>query len=198
MSPESVQTLLDHLLSGRRAPCSRLVERLGQEGHGHEALYEHLLRPALVQVGVLWEQNRVTVAQEHVATAIVDALLHDLFDRAKPAALTGRRALVACVEGELHQVGARMVADTLELRGWDTRLVGAGVPLVALERMAEEHRPHLLALSMSMAWNLGSLNQALAALSDIEQVVVGGHFFERRRGGVLGASVQSLSTLAAA
>jgi methanogenic corrinoid protein MtbC1 len=198
VSPESIQALLGHLLAERRSACSQLVERLCEEGHDHEALYEGLLRPVMHEVGVLWEQNLVTVAREHVATAIVEGLLHQLLQRASPVALTGRRALVACVEGELHQVGARMVADTLELRGWDTRFVGAGVPLVALERMAEEHRPHLLGLSMAMSWNRASLNQTLAALSHIEQVVVGGHFFESRPRALPGASVLSLSTLVAA
>ena len=38
------------------------------------------------------------------------------------------RVISACVAGELHEIGARMVADLFEMAGWDTTFLGADVP----------------------------------------------------------------------
>ena len=41
----------------------------------------------------------------------------------------GKRVLVACVGSELHEIGARMVADLFEYQGWDSIYLGAAVPV---------------------------------------------------------------------
>jgi len=63
------------LLAGDRARCTALVEELLAAGVGLKDLYVHLFQRALYRVGELWERQRVSVAVEHLATAITERLL---------------------------------------------------------------------------------------------------------------------------
>ena len=93
--------------------------------------------------------------------------------------------IIACVGGEYHQLGGRMVADLCELQGWRGYFLGADTPLPDLLRLIEERRPTLLGLSLSIYFNLPALLQALdvvtTAYPDLP-ILVGGQAF--RWGGV--------------
>jgi methanogenic corrinoid protein MtbC1 len=71
---------------------------------------------------------------------------------------------MACVEGELHDVGARICADVLDLHGFDVRFLGANVPTDCLLSFVEHTRPHLVALSVTLPTHLPAARAALAAL----------------------------------
>lgn len=42
-------------------------------------LYENIIKKSLYEVGELWESNKITVATEHLASAIVEAILNELY-----------------------------------------------------------------------------------------------------------------------
>ena len=76
----------------------------------------HIIQPAMYQIGEKWQANQVTVAQEHIATAIVQSVMTAALLRSTPPAPIGKRVLLACVAGNHHTVGLRMVADRFNLR----------------------------------------------------------------------------------
>jgi MerR family transcriptional regulator, light-induced transcriptional regulator len=123
-----------------------------------------VIQPAQYAIGELWQTNRVTVAGEHLATAISEAGLAHLVARAARAPRNGRRVLVACVEGDLHDLGARMVADLLDLDGFDVRFLGASVPTDALAAMVRSVATDLLVLSATLSSDADCLRQALPRL----------------------------------
>src|SRR5919202_993809 len=78
-----------------------------------------LITPALAEVGARWERGAIGVADEHLASSVCEWLLFNLAGRASREAATGRRAatgsraIVGCSDGELHSLGARIVAHVL-------------------------------------------------------------------------------------
>jgi methanogenic corrinoid protein MtbC1 len=125
-------------------------------------LHLNVLQPAQYEIGRLWQENRISVAQEHLATAITQFALAHLYRHLPRDPANGRTVLVACVEGDLHEVGARVGSDFLEMAGFDVRFLGANVPTDSLVRMVREHPPDLLALSVTMTYHLPALRDALA------------------------------------
>ena len=53
-----------------------------------------------------------------------DDVIATLYDRIVQPHGHGRRMLMACVGREIHQLGARMVADFAEMEGWDVIFLG--------------------------------------------------------------------------
>lgn len=126
------------LLAGDRRRCSQLMLGLLAGGLPVRACYSGLIERSLYDVGALWERNRISVATEHMATAITEGLLNLALPYVLGAAPVGRTAVVAAVSPELHQVGARIVADVFEMSGWDSLFVGSNAPPEELLRLVSE------------------------------------------------------------
>ena len=168
------------LLAGDRARCTAIVEELLAAGVGLKDLYVHLFQRALYQVGELWEQQRVSVAVEHLATAITERLLTLVQPQVFDGPSREHSIIVACVGSEYHQIGGRMVADLCELQGWRGYFVGHSTPLPELLHLIDERRPTWLGLSLSIYFNLPALLTALDAVTGAYPdlpILVGGQAF---------------------
>lgn len=171
---------LELLLAGDRHGCSRIVSRFLAEEIPVRTLYVDLLQRSMYEVGELWEHNRISVAREHLATAVTEFLLNQVYPRIFSAEHCGRSAVVACVADEYHQLGAKMVADIMELNGWDGYFLGANTPVTDLLSLLDEKQPDLLALSLSIYTNLPALLDSVAVVRQtfpLLPVIVGGQAF---------------------
>jgi methanogenic corrinoid protein MtbC1 len=153
--------LLDALLRRRQPEALRLVREAAATSL--RFAFEDVVRPVLERIGSLWSKDRISVADEHAATAIAQVAVSALYaDFPWPEA--GPRAIVACVEGERHQFGARMLADLLSLDGWNVTFLGADTPTASLARMVAAERPLFVALSVTLPHHLEAARTAVAAV----------------------------------
>jgi MerR family transcriptional regulator, light-induced transcriptional regulator len=170
-------------LSGSRLKARSVVDQALAAGVDIRAIYLHIFQPALREVGCLWQENRISVADEHVATAITQALMAQLHGQTSTGVRGSRGSMIAaCMDSERHEVGLRMVCDLVEREGWDTTFLGAGVPTESLVEMVRERRPDALAFSVSLAPHLSRLARTIAMLRErmgdaTPVIVVGGRPF---------------------
>lgn len=150
-------------------------------GHSVGVLQCRVVQAAHLRLGELWAQDQIGVAEEHMATAISQVVMSRLLDHAPFAPRTGRKVVVACVEGEMHEFPARLVSDFLEMGGYDVRFLGANVPADHLMRLLAQENPDLLCLSVTMSYNVAALRRTAGrvrlAFSGMP-VLVGGHALE--------------------
>ncbi|MEW1906600.1 cobalamin-dependent protein [Streptomyces sp. NPDC086147] len=157
------------------------------EGLDEETLLLDVIAPVQEKVGTEWAADRITVAQEHAATAINEramaALAHRQPARASQPARRpqpGRRGriTVACVDGEWHAFPARLVAETLRLRGWHVDYLGAQTPTPHLVAHLHRTGPHAVLLSSSIPTHLPTAHAAITACQAIGvPVMAGGRAF---------------------
>lgn len=162
-----LQAFLAAQLAGDRRRGLRVVldQGLGA-GFSIPELHLSVIQAAQYEIGRLWQENAVSIAQEHVATAVASLALSQLYAHLPRESSNGRSALVACVEGEQHEMGPRMLTDFLDMAGFDVRFVGASTPTDSLVAMARVDRPDLVALSASLAFHLPALERAVARLRE--------------------------------
>ncbi|MCG8336707.1 MAG: cobalamin-dependent protein [Proteobacteria bacterium] len=173
------------LISGDRKGCHDIVQDLLDQKIGVYDLYINLFQKALYDVGRLWESNKISVAIEHLATSITEGLLNLSYPIIFSSERVNYSAVVTCVEEELHQIGAKMVADIFEMNGWDSIFLGSNTPSLELLKLIEEKKPDLLCLSMSIYFHLQKLLETLALVHHSFpelQIIVGGQGF--RWGGI--------------
>lgn len=171
---------LTALMEGNHSRCSNFVRAYLDDDPSLIGLYEQVFRKTLYAIGTLWEQNLISVATEHLSTALVESLLNELYDRTVPDTYTGRTIVTACVEQERHQVGIKMVADVFEMNGWQSHFLGADVPTAELLRYVVEKAPDLLAISLSIYFHIPQLVDMLRrirAAFPVLPIVIGGHAF---------------------
>ncbi len=154
------------LLAGRQHEALAIVNQCVDDGHGLVDVEMNVIQPALYQIGNKWQLNQISVAQEHLATAIAHSVMAVGLLRSPVPPLNGKRMLLACVQGNNHAVGARMVCDAFQLAGWDVQYLGADTPTSALVRHAVEWKPDLIGLSVSFPQQLPAAKDVIARLRE--------------------------------
>lgn len=174
------QDYFQALVAGDGKRCRAIVTDLLEKKIDIRELYLHLFQASLYEIGRLWEENKISVAVEHLATAITEGLLNLVYPILFSTERIGKSVIIACIPKELHQVGAKMIADIFELNGWDSYFLGSNTPISGLLTMIEEKQPDLVGLSMSIYFNLQQLLQLLSVIREAFpnlRLIVGGQGF---------------------
>ncbi|MFJ3336279.1 B12-binding domain-containing protein [Streptomyces sp. NPDC086766] len=131
------------------------------------------------RVGVEWAADRISVAQEHAATAINERAVAALLGHDRPSAPRPvGRVTVTCVDGEWHALPARLVAEVLRLRGWQVDYLGAQTPTPHLIAHVHRTNPAAVLLSSSLPTRLPTAHAAITACQAVGvPVMVGGAAF---------------------
>lgn len=163
---ESYQRYLGGLLTNNRQQCRECFERWLEATPELRTIYDDLVCRSLYEVGKLWEEGKISVATEHMATAISESLLNLAYPRLFARPRIGKAAVVSCVANEHHQIGGRMVADIFELNGWRGYFLGANTPLPDLKSFIGEKQPDAVALSLAIVQNLDRLSLAIGEIRE--------------------------------
>ncbi len=170
------------LLGGYRQAAGRLVFDAAERGEPVRQLYLQVFQPALREIGRLWQMNKISVAQEHFCSASTQIMMSQMLPRDSAIEPCGGSVVVACVSGDLHDLGARMVADFFEMAGWDAYFCGANTPHTAVVQAVVERAAEVLAVSATMGYHLHVVQDLIATVRADPRcarlrVMVGGHPF---------------------
>ncbi len=174
----------DALLSGDHRACLDMASRNVTSGEDLETFYLEIIQPAMYSVGDLWERGEISVAEEHLASAIVARVMASLYTWVLRSETRYGKAVVSAAPNEYHEIGARMVADLLERDGWTVEYLGSDIEPRSLLEHVEKTRPFLLALSVAMPFNLKKAEGIIRAVrgqaeTENIRIMVGGQIFER-------------------
>lgn len=179
---ELARSYLDALLRGDRRAAGEMILAAVDEGVGLRDIYLQVFQPCQHELGRLWQTHRISVAQEHFCTAATQSVMSQLYPRLFAGERSGKRIALACVGGELHEIGARMVADFFELEGWDSRFYGANTPVQGIVDALREHPVDVMAISVTMTFHVNSVREIIDAVRANPKlastpVLVGGYPF---------------------
>jgi len=167
------------LLAGDQNEALSIMGKCIDAGESLVEFERHVIQPSLYSIGEKWQVCEVTVSQEHMASAIVQAVMTAGLLRSPPPVSIGKRVLLACIADNHHAIGLRMVCDAFQLAGWDVQYLGADVPTDALLDQVAEWKPDLLALSASFAQHLVTVRDVITQVrerfgDERPAVIVGG------------------------
>lgn len=172
---------LQRLLTYDRNGALALVMDALQTGTSLRDVYIEVVQRVQHEIGRLWQLNRISVAQEHYCTAVSQLVLAQLYPQMMHGS-GGEPMVATCVSDELHELGARMVADFFEMDGWDTTYVGANAPALDVARVVRERGARLLAISATMGSHIHNVVQLIRQVRDAPdlrdvKILVGGRPF---------------------
>jgi excisionase family DNA binding protein len=120
------------LVSGDEPGAWGVVEAALASGTTPADVHTELLAPALASVGSRWETGDLSVAQEHLATAVATRIIGRLGPRFARKGRAKGVVLVTTPPGERHAIPSLMVSDLLRGAGFEVVDLGADVPDDAL------------------------------------------------------------------
>ncbi len=172
------------LLLGDHKACLKMADKLVRTLSDLEPFYLHIIQPVMYEVGNLWEQAKITVAHEHLASAIVGRVMASISMIDNISTSKKGRAIIASSANELHEIGAWMISDVLEQDGWDVRYLGANMPEKDLIELLASFKPHLLALSVTMPYNINLARTTISQIKSREEIqgvkiMLGGRVFNK-------------------
>ena len=169
------------LAAGDARGALALIDALIDEGMEFDAICEDVIRPALYEIGTLWESGRIGVADEHLASSICETVLACIGAIWAAPADAVPRVLVCATDGETHAIGARMVAEAFAAIDWSVRFLGASTPPDAVATAVAERGADVVALSTTMCANLGAVEETIGlirAAAPRVWIVVGGQAYD--------------------
>jgi methanogenic corrinoid protein MtbC1 len=172
--------LVEALIRGDARSARALAEGIVGAERNYVMVATRLVQPALYRIGALWQENRITVGQEHLATEICRSVLAQQFlltpKRTWPH---GRKVIFAAIEQDQHVLGLQIVAQAFELAGWTVQFLGANTPTGAVLGQVDLWKPDVIGLSASLVQRLPEMKRVIGRLrsefgNDRPTVLVGG------------------------
>jgi methanogenic corrinoid protein MtbC1 len=149
--------------------------------HTVEDVCVELLAPVLKTIGQMWANGEANVVTEHFATNVVRSQLESIF-RSAGEPERGPMILLGCAPGELHEIGALMLAVFLRRAGLRTAYLGQSVEAVSLLQSIRALRPAAVVLVAVLAESARALVELAERIAGLrEQGLVfgfGGPAFE--------------------
>lgn len=186
-----VDDLLEHyidpLLAGNRQGCRELIGNALRLGLNPVTIYDRVLWPAMEKVNLLFREDRIDTAVEHMATRINRALADQVQSRLTRNGSNGKRMLLMCADGEPEELGGQMTADLFESDGWEVYFIGGGVPHDEVIGMLGQIRPDLFIVFGTHPTGVPGIRQLIDRIREIGvnptmNAMVSGGVFNRAEG----------------
>lgn len=116
-------------------------------------LYTQLVFPALVEIGLDWENKKLGVDAEHLATEAIKSALVRFQSEIHLKSPNGLTAVVTCFDGEIHDIAITCIASFLTSEGWRVYHLGQDIPTDDLALFVMAKKPDLLAISADIIEN---------------------------------------------
>ena len=140
---------------------------------------EEVIRPAMYELGRLWAIGEITVGEEHLATSITQRVIASYYPLILDYPRDKGAVMVSASPGEYHEIGPRILADLMELNGWNVYYSGADTPADSIVRFLHKNRPKHICISTTLTSNLIYVVNLVKNIRDIgaTEVIVGGQAY---------------------
>lgn len=126
------ERMRERLLAGDEAGAWGVIEAALAAGMEPASVYVDVMAPAMKTVGDDWESGRVSIADEHRASAVAVRLIGRLGPRFARKGRTRGHVALAGAPGERHSIPLAMLGDLLRGAGFEVTDLGPDVPAEAL------------------------------------------------------------------
>ena len=163
--------LCDALVAGDELMARAVVDRLTEGGIEPVAMITELFTPVLKEIGERWEVGKLSIAEEHRASAICERLLARIavHPRGRPRGV----AVVATPPADDHGLPASMAALALRADRWQVHHLGPGVPIDELVAFSTGLRADLVVVSVTNPAARAAANEVRRRLGPGTRVLVG-------------------------
>jgi len=140
--------------------------------------YDNILRPAMYQIGELWDKGKLDVGDEHVASNTAMHLIENIGTKPK-AKSKGKTILICTPDGEYHAIPCFMIETYLSLNGYSVINLSPSAPSSSIITKIKETNPDLILISITLKEHLRSCERLVKNLKKFKiPIIVGGQALE--------------------
>ena len=110
---------------------------------------ERVIVPVMFEIGALWHSGQITIAQEHLATQLLETTARKLIGLMHPPP-GSRRVLLACFAEDEHTLPLYGIALHLAQASFRTVMLGSRTPPSAIRQAVQHLKPACVGLSVTL------------------------------------------------
>ena len=182
-----LERYLDALLQGDRKQCRSVIEETLQSGTPANSVYVDIIWPIMVEIDKLLRSDKITPAQEHLATRINRTIVDQLQNKLPRRPGKQKKIVVCCALNELQELGAQIMADLFESDGWEVKFLGGGLTNDDILAYTNEYGPDILLIYGTMPKQAPGIRQLIDTIKGVNawpnmRIMVSGGLFNRADG----------------
>lgn len=180
MSCEIIESILEAVLDGATSEIVPLIDRALEEKHPASEILKDGLIAGMNEVGVLFKEGEMFVPEVLISAKTMQKGM----ERIKPLLVSGDvetvgKVITVTVEGDLHDIGIKLVGMMLEGAGFEVRNIGVDVPASAIVEAVKSETPDILAMSAMLTTTMGNMKEVIdllkeSGLDERLKVMIGG------------------------
>lgn len=183
-----LQSMEEYLLDAFHSFDARRANQILEEAltiYDVETVSLEVMQPALIRLGLMWEQGVTCMAVEHFATSFCMRKLSGLFNASQPE-LGSHTIVMSGVAGEMHELGLLISAVIFSRSGYRVIYLGSNLPAEELVAAVRSIRADAVVLSAPTDTATQTLRATIARLRALEPahqlplIGYGGAVFEQR------------------
>ena len=158
--------------------------------------FDKILKPVMYQIGDEWASNKISIATEHVASNVAQALVKIIMDKVTTSG--NKKKILLCVPvGEEHHLGCDVIETFLTSKGYKVFNMGTSIPSESVLHFIEHNNPDIIMISITLEDNLKAGQRLVKKIKENFKVpvVVGGYALEQEKIPKFDAEVFANSTL---
>lgn len=168
----SLEKLQEAVIDGDCEAAVALTRRALESGIDPQEILDQALTVGMRVVGDLFEEGEFFVPEMLVAAEAMAAATEVLKPLlASEATARKGKVVLGTVEGDLHDIGKRLVGMMLEGTGFEIIDLGTSVSAAEFARVAQESNADLVGLSALLTTTLPAMEEAIRLCRDLD----GGH-----------------------
>lgn len=114
---------------------------------GQRCMVHRIICPLIQQVGQHWQEGSLRPSHEHIATAVIREILMTPVPGSQTAP-SAPEVVVSTPVGEVHELGALLVASSARDLGWRVTYLGPNLPTEEIVACARVRKARAVALSV--------------------------------------------------
>ena len=136
--------------------------------------YDIILRPAMYQIGELWDAKKLDVGDEHIASNTAMHLIENIGTKPKTKS-KGKTILICTPDGEYHAIPCFMMETYFSLNGYDVINLAPSAPSDSIINQITEKKPNLILISVTLKDHIKSCDRLIKNLKKFKvPIVIGG------------------------
>ncbi len=140
--------------------------------------YDNILRPAMYEIGELWDKGKLDVGDEHIASNTAMRLIESIGTKPKSKS-KGKTILICTPDGEYHAIPCFMIETYLSLNGYSVINLSPSAPSSSIITKIKETNPDLILISITLKEHLRSCERLVKNLKKFKiPIIVGGQALE--------------------
>ncbi|MFN4189778.1 MAG: homocysteine S-methyltransferase family protein [Pseudothermotoga sp.] len=162
--------LVDQIIKGQKEQLMNTVQELLKQ---HDPLYisQQVLAEAMKKIGMLYANGTIYLPHLILAAETVQPAFDYLNNLLGESRIRLGKVLLATVQGDIHDIGKKIVATVLRSGGFEVYDLGKDVPAQKILQECMAYKPDIVGLSAMMTTTVGQVKE-VADLLRTQQIEV--------------------------